>query len=142
MNIIRISLILSLLAFAPLRLLYAQGGMMEPDTDGMRYQLQVSKDVNEYLDDLFLKFSEGYIDPDTALEKVGLLRHEYNKMVEPVPYEGERLHALMNKMLSRIEYYFIHYKRADRENPLINYQIAQSRVECLREEQRLRLLYR
>jgi hypothetical protein len=142
MKMVKISFILLLLVLVPLRTICAQGRVIEPDVDGIRYQLQVSKDVNEYLDDLFLKFSEGYIDPDTALEKVGLLRHEYNKMVEPVPQESEMLHVLMNRMLSRIEYYFIHYKRLDRENPLINYQIAQARFEYLREEQRLRFLYR
>ncbi|MGB2601543.1 MAG: hypothetical protein WBD00_05010 [Candidatus Omnitrophota bacterium] len=120
---------------------WSQSDVYEPDVESIRYQLHVARDVNEYLDDLFQKFSEGYVDPDKALEKVGLLRHEYNKLVEPVPQEGEQLHMLLNRLLSRIEYYFIHYKSMDRENPLINFQIAKARFEFNQEEQRLRYIY-
>ncbi|MBD3426106.1 MAG: hypothetical protein GF409_02610 [Candidatus Omnitrophica bacterium] len=109
--------------------------------EAIRYQLHIVTDVNEYLDDLFLEFSEGYIHPDKALAKVNLLKHEYNKLVEPVPEEGIKLHELMNKLLARIEYYFIHYKRTDRENPQINLQIARARFDFNREEERLRYLY-
>lgn len=134
-------IIILLVFFAGTAGVWGQNDIHEPDVEAIRYQLHITKDVNEYLDDLFQKFSEGYVSPDEALEKVGLLRHEYNKLVEPVPQEGKQLHVLLNRLLSRIEYYFIHYKRTDRENPEINLQIAKARFEFTQEEQRLRYLY-
>ncbi|MFC1548473.1 hypothetical protein ACFL5E_00780 [Candidatus Omnitrophota bacterium] len=139
---ILIVLLILLISPPAFTLVGAQPNIIEPDVEGIQYLLYISDDATEYLDDLFQKFSDGYVDPDKALEKVSLLRHEYNKLVNPVPKEGEKLHELMNRLLSRVEYYFIHYKRMDRENPLINFQIAQARYEYLQEEHRLRYLYK
>ena len=113
----------------------------EPDLDGIQYQLYIYGQLTQYLDDLFRKFSDGYMQPDEALKKVTLLGHEYNKLVEPVPKEAEKLHGLTNILLSRIENYFINWKRSNREDPEINVKIAETKFELLQESERLKYLY-
>lgn len=105
------------------------------------YHIVIYDELTEYLDGLFEKFSEGYMDPDTALTRVLVMKNEYKKKVEPVPPETEKLHALTKQLFSYLENYFIHYKRAYREHPFINMQILDTRIQLEREISELRFKY-
>ena len=116
------------------------------ETDEMKehdilFQLVLYDEVNDYLDDLFQRFSEGYIEPDAALDKIMVLKHAYAKKAEPVPPEAERLYDLVKHLFSRIENYFIHYKRSYREHPLINLKLAQAKFKAAQEADMLHIKY-
>lgn len=111
------------------------------DANDILYQLDVYVQVSEYLDDVFREFSDGYVEADAALKRVNLLKHEYNKLVDPVPEEAEKLNQLVNKLLSRVENYFIYYKRANREDPEINIKMAQAKFELAQEAEKLQYMY-
>ena len=115
--------------------------MQEAHKEEILDQLYVYDEVSEYLADLFQRFSEGYVEPYEALDKVNLLMHEYAKKTQPVPPEAKRLNDLMKHLLSRIENYFITYKRAYRELPEMNRKLIQARMEVMQEAQRLRMEY-
>ena len=97
------------------------------------YQLEIAAEVTEYVDELFQKFSDGYIEANIALQKLSLWRNEYNKATEPTPERTKKLHELINKLFSQIENYFIHYKFANRENMNINSKIANLSFEIYKE---------
>lgn len=113
----------------------------EGDRDRILYQLDLCKELTEYLDEIFQEFGDGYLDPEPALKKVNTIMHEYNKLARPVPPAAERLDQLTKALLSRVEYYFIYYKRSYRENPEINRQIYESKFELTREIERLEYMY-
>lgn len=113
----------------------------EVQKNEIMYQLKIYKDVTEYLDEVFQQFSDGYLDPPTAQHKINLLHHEYNKLVDPVPAEAERLHFLVNQLLSRVENYFIYRERFFRESGELNLKIAQTKFELLKEADRLMFMY-
>lgn len=119
----------------------AQAQHEMPDTGDIQHQLKIYGEVTEYLDEVFQEFSEGYMDADTALGKINLLKHEYDKITQPVPKEAEKLHQLVKNLLSQIENYFIYYKKANRENPGINLKVARAKFEASREAERLRFAY-
>lgn len=112
-----------------------------PDIEGIQHQLKIYDEVTEYLDEVFQEFSDGYMDADTALKKINLLKHEYNKIVQPVPKEAENLHQLVKSLLSQVENYFIYYKKVNRENLDINIKVARAKFEASREAERLRFTY-
>ncbi len=123
-------LILIVLAF----LAGSLSAIAQPGRDKeVAYQLEVAAEVTEYIDELFQKFSDGYIKANTALEKLSLWRNEYNKATEPTPESTQKLHELVNKLFSQIENYFIHYKNTDRENVNINSKIANISFEIYKE---------
>lgn len=136
-------LVVLLLCFAVNQCAWGQLGWDQSDSnvEDIQYQLYTYDQLTSYLDDLFKEFSEGYMQPEIALKKVNVLKHEYNKLVEPVPEEAEKFHDLVNVLLSRIENYFIYWKRANRENPEINIKIAKTKFELANEEAKLRSMY-
>lgn len=113
---------------------------VQAEKDEILFQLKLYTEVTEHLDSIFRNFSDGYLSSDESLKKISLLRHEYNKLVDPHPDETSILKDLVNKLLSRIEYYFIYFKRVFRENPEINLKVAQTRFELAKEAERLRFL--
>lgn len=132
----KLAILLLLVALAPFQSAYGQF-----DMESVQHQLQLCDEVMEYLDEVFQSFSEGYLMADDALKKINLLIHKYNMMSEPLPPEAKDLNTLMKQLLSRIEYYFIHFKKSNRENPEINLQIAKTRFEIAQEMARLKFLY-
>jgi len=100
-------------------------------------QIDLYYQVTEYLDDLFKRFSEGYIEADPALKKVIYFRHEYEKLARPVPEQAKPLYAQTLELLAQVENYFIHFKRVNRENPGINLKIAGAKIKLLQEMERL-----
>lgn len=120
---------------------YDDVDMQQAHKDEILNQLYVYDEVSEYLADLFQKFSEGYIEPREALDSVNLLMHEYSKKTRPVPPEAQKLNTLMKQMLSRIENYFITYKRAYRELPDMNRKLVESRIAVMQEAEKLRVEY-
>lgn len=111
--------------------------MEEDNTNQIRYQIRLYSDATEYLDDIFREFNGGYINPDEALKRVNLMKHEYNKLVAPVPPEGQKLHELVNKLFSQVENYFIYFKRVYRENPEINLNVLKTKYYAAQEASRL-----
>ena len=109
--------------------------------DQVGYHVGVYKDISEYLNDLFQRFSDGYVQPEKALEKVNLLKHEYTKLSQSVPPEAERLFDLLKQLLYHVENYFIHFKRVNMENPEINMEIAKINYALSAEAERLEGYY-
>ena len=114
--------------------------MEQAKKEEILFQLQLYSEVTEHLDTIFQKFSEGYVSSDESLSRTSLLRHEYNKLADPYPEEVEKLHELINVLLSRVENYFIYFKRTQRENPELNLKIAITKIELAGEVERLRFL--
>ncbi|MBD3379729.1 MAG: hypothetical protein GF408_04625 [Candidatus Omnitrophica bacterium] len=119
----------------------AQIDTLQMEKEEVMYQLKIYKDVTEYLDEMFRQFSAGHILPHEGLRKTNLLKHEYNKLVRPVPEKAQKLNDLVNQLLSRVENYFIYYERFFRESPEINLKIARSKFELAREADRLMMMY-
>ncbi|MBU0571320.1 MAG: hypothetical protein KJ995_01995 [Candidatus Omnitrophica bacterium] len=108
--------------------------MAQPVRDQeIAYQLEVAAEVTKYIDELFQKFSDGYIEAEIALQKLSLWRNEYNKATESPPESAKKLHELVNKLFSQIENYFIYYKNVDREDININSKIANISFEIYKE---------
>ena len=103
--------------------------------------LSIYDEVTEQLDDIFSEFSLGNIEADPALKKTSLLSHEYTKLIRPVPPETKHLHELTLQLLSRIENYFISFKRWNREDPALNLKIAETRYELHKELIRIQYEY-
>lgn len=140
------ALLLILLLFAGPASPAQMGQMGQVDTlelekNEIMYQLKIYKDVTEYLDEVFRQFSDGYLDPPTAQHKINLLHHEYNKLVTPVPKAAQKLHDLVQQLLSRVENYFIYRERFFRESGELNYKIAKTKYELLQEADRLMFMY-
>ena len=112
-----------------------------PDIEGIQHQLEIYNEVAGYLDEVFREFSEGYLGAGAALKKINVLKHEYDKIVKPVPEEAERLRRLVMDLLSQVENYFIYFKRANRENPDINIKVARARFAASMEAERLQYAY-
>ena len=102
--------------------------------------MDVSSQVAENMDELFKKFNDGYISTDDALRKLSVWKNEYSKFVAPVPEILQKLDGLVKKLFSQIENYFIYYKRANRENPVINVQIFNIRNKIYKEVVRLQYI--
>lgn len=124
------------------------GVQMGNDVDDMdiirsevEYQLFIYKEVMMYLSDISESFSDGYIEPDAAVKKVMILRHTYNQKSEQAPKELKQLKELMNKMFSRLENYFIHFKLTYRENPYVNAKVAEAKFMVTQEAERLQYTY-
>lgn len=124
------------------------GVQMGSDVDDMElirseveYQLYIYKEVMQHLSEISESFSDGYIEPDSALKKVIVLRHTYNNKSDPVPKEAEQLKELMNKMFSRLENYFIEFKWTYRENPYVNAKVAEAKFKVTQEAERLQYTY-
>lgn len=113
----------------------------ERDMQEIKYHLDIAAEVSDRVGDIFEKFRDGYMDADEAFKKVHNLRLEYDKMIMPVPEEARTLYGLMRILLSRIQNYFIYFKRADRENPEINLKIAETRYRLALEVYKLQLVY-
>jgi len=135
-GILRSIVVVSLIVLSCIPCAYAEVGKEE-----MAYLLDIADRATEYLDELFEEFGQGEIEANTALERLSILVNEYDKSVEPVPPEAEKLDELMMILFSRVENYFIYYKRADRENPEINLKLAEARVDLTREARRLQFRY-
>lgn len=105
----------------------AQEDMADPRE--MRLQINLYEEVTERLDEIFSSFSTGYLSAHEARDKVALLRYEYDRQAKPVPKEAKKLYELMRQLLSSVDYYFIHYKRSNREHPGINVKLARDRYE-------------
>lgn len=114
---------------------------MELVRDEVDYQLYIYREVMQHLKEISESFSDGYIDPDEALKKIIVLRHTYNKKSKPGPTETEELNQLMNKMLSRLENYFIYFKSSYREHPYLNAKIAETKFKVTQEAERLQYTY-
>jgi hypothetical protein len=134
-TITAVLLMLSAAAAAPA---YAQAMTAE---DSERYEMLRQMDLyyqaTEYLDGLFKRFSEGYIEADPALKKAIYFRQEYEKLARPVPERAKTLYYLTKELLAQVENYFIHFKRTNRESPEINMKIAGARIKLLQELDRL-----
>ena len=107
----------------------------------VEFQLLIYKEVMQYLGEMSETFSDGYLEPDAAVKKVMLLRHTYNQKTEGAPKEVMQLKELMNKMFSRLENYFIHFKLTYRENPYVNSKVAETKFMVTREAERLQYEY-
>lgn len=103
--------------------------------------LGIYDEVTKHMDEIFSDFSLGLIEADSALKKINLLKHEYSKLIHPVPPETEELHKLTLVLLSRVENYFISFKRWDREDPSLNIKIAETRYELHKELVRIQYEY-
>jgi len=110
-------------------------------SERVMYQLDLYYELNEYLDGVFREFSQGYLEPDPALKKIHVITHQYNKAVNPVPQETEKLHELTKQLLSRVENYFIQYKNNFREDPELNRKIMETRYQLSKEAERLQYTY-
>ena len=104
-------------------------------------QIFLYKEVMEHLKDISEKFSDGYLLPDEALKKVTVLRHAYNSEAKPVPNEAKKLVELVNQMFSRLENYYIYFKKSFRERSDLNAKIAESKFRASQEAERLEYTY-
>ncbi|MEA3489967.1 MAG: hypothetical protein U9R44_06495 [Candidatus Omnitrophota bacterium] len=115
--------------------------LTEEEINQIYYQLDLYRELIEYLDEVFQDFSYGYLEPGPALKKINVITHQYNRTAGSVPEEAERMHELTKQLLSRVEYYFIFYKSNYRENPEINRKILETRYELAREAEKLLNMY-
>ena len=104
-------------------------------------QVYLYKEVMEHLKGISEKFSDGYLLPDEALKKVTVLRHAYNTEAKPVPAEAKKLFDLVNQMFSRLENYYIYFKKSFRERADLNAKVAQSKFKASQEAERLEYTY-
>ena len=104
-------------------------------------QIYLYKEVMQHLSEISESFSFGYNSPDEALKRVIVLRHAYNSKSEPLRPEIMLFHELMNKMFSRLENYFIHFKSIYREDPYLNSKIAETKFYAAQEAERLEYTY-
>jgi hypothetical protein len=121
-----------------------QEEMMSPRAvrDEIAYQVDVVGKVLEHFNALFVDFSEGYLEPDGAMEKLSVWKNEYYKAMDFVVPQGVMLHDLMKQLFSRTENYFIYYNRSNRENPILNSKIANVKFEIMKEITRLSYVVR
>ncbi|MDD5488266.1 MAG: hypothetical protein PHH49_04810 [Candidatus Omnitrophica bacterium] len=113
----------------------------ETSSNDIKLQIKFYSEVKDYLNDLFNKFGDGYLSPDAALTKVTFIKLEYIKIAEPVPNEAKELFERVKTLLNRAENYFIYYKSRGREDPEINYKLAQAQVNVVIEADRLSYRY-
>lgn len=104
-------------------------------------QLYLYREVMVHIKEISRQFSDGFVSPDEALRRITLLRHAYNNESEPVPSEAAQLSYYMNRMFSRLENYFIHFKRVYREDPYLNARVAETKFYVSREAERLEYMY-
>lgn len=112
----------------------------QADKADLQYQLDISAQVTEHLQKIFDKFNDSFMDYQPALERISILKNEYNKAIDPVPEEGEKLHQLMVQLLSRVENFFLHYKKTGREDVELNIKIVKTKFEITKEATKLRCL--
>ncbi|MFC1570357.1 hypothetical protein ACFL4E_01070 [Candidatus Omnitrophota bacterium] len=114
---------------------------MELVRDEVNFQLYIYREVMQRLKEISESFSDGEISPDEALHKVTLLRHTYNQKSNPGAKETEQLNELVNKMMSRLENYFIYFKSSYREHPYLNAKVAETKFQVTQEADRLQYTY-
>ena len=129
----------------------AWGQIDPPDMDRavdeqvIKYQVKISTQTADHIQEIFDKFNDSFIDYETALSRTNILINEYNKAMQlipgPIPRDGKKLHYLTQKLLSRVEKYFVNYKQTGRENPFINAQIFEATFRVSREAERLTYQY-
>ncbi len=102
------------------------------------YQLDISAQVTEHLQEIFDEFNNSFMDYQPALERISILKNEYGKAIDPVPEEGGILHDLMVQLLSRVENFFLHYKKTGREDVELNIKIVKTKFEIAKEATKLR----
>lgn len=100
-------------------------------------QLHLYREVMEHIGTISESFSFGYTTPDEALKRVLVLRHAYNSESEPLRPEVEEFNRLINRMFSRLENYFIHFKSSFREDPYLNMKLAEKKFYVNQEAERL-----
>ncbi|MDP8299452.1 MAG: hypothetical protein P9L88_06075 [Candidatus Tantalella remota] len=111
------------------------------DIEAIWHILAVNQELMTYLDDVYKQFGDGYLLPGEAQKKINLMTHEYNKLVSPVPQDAQKLYKLTVKLMSRMEHYFIFFKKIFREHPDIAAKIIQARYEVSWEMEKLRSIY-
>ena len=104
-------------------------------------QIFLYREVMQHIAEISESFSFGYNTPDEALKRVLVLRHAYNSKSEPLRPETMRFNDLMNKMFSRLENYFIRFKKVYREDPYLNSKIAETKFYAAQEAERLEYMY-
>jgi hypothetical protein len=104
-------------------------------------QIHLYREVMQHLSEISESFSFGYNTPNEALKRVMVLRHAYNNKSEPLRPEVERFNELMNRMFSRLENYFIHFKSIYREDPYLNAKVAETKFYAAQEAERLEYMY-
>lgn len=102
-------------------------------TSEITRHINIYEETTTRLDEIFSDFSLGHLTADQALEKTILLKHEYSKLVRPLPPGLEDFHDLTMQLLSRIENYFITFKQWNREDPSLNIKIAETRYDLHKE---------
>ena len=147
MKTVVLSLILAMV-FVPL---YCSAQIIEEQEEqerlihAIRYQLKISDKTVEVTREIYDEFQNSFIDFIPALEKINVLINEYDKAMQlipaPLPKEGEKLHSIIQKLLSRMESYFLHYKKAGRQDPKLNFQILKALAEYTKESRRLTYQY-
>lgn len=122
----------------------AQMGMGGTDAyteqEYLQYQLELTNRVLEDISDIFAEFSQTDIEANAALEKIDLLSHKYEREMDFVTRDGEKLHALMRSLISQVEKYLIVFKNTDREDPEINVRIIELKNEINMEMVRLQYI--
>ena len=114
----------------------------ELDREVILYQVEISEFTLEQLHDIFDEFHhESFLDYGTAIDRVNLLANSYynalQKSPAPIPEDGKKLEELMTKLLSRMEKYYVYYKKDGRENPYVNYQMREAMAHVEYEIERL-----
>jgi hypothetical protein len=111
------------------------------DIEAIWHILEVTQELMTYLDDVYKQFGGGYLLPGEAQKKINLMEHEYSKLVSPVPPDAAKLHDLTMTLMSRMEHYFVYFKKIFREHPEISAKIMQTRYEVSWEMDKLRSIY-
>jgi len=109
----------------------------QADPAELQHQLDLADRMAGKLDGLFREFSDGYMEAESALEKISLWINDYNNASYPVPPEAGQLHKLMVELFSQVENYFIVYKKSNRENININSKIAKIKYDLYKESIRI-----
>ena len=129
---------------------WAQAETIDLNPEQMRkevilYQLEVTQHTMNELQMIFDQFNDTFIDYQPAIDRVSILINNYQKVMHrlpiPIPEDGEKLDDLVNKLLSRMERYYMYCKQTGRQHPYLNFQIHQAMFEVLQERERLVFKY-
>lgn len=120
-------------------------GAGEIEKEAILYQVEISDKTIDGLQEIFDKFQDSFIDYGPALDRINVLINDYYKAIQsapsPIPEEGKKLHELMKKLMSRMEKYYVSYKRYGRKNTFISFQIYEVMADVAREKERLVFMY-
>ena len=113
----------------------------ELDRQVILYQVEISQFTLGELREIFDEFHESFLDYGTAIDRVNVLANSYynalQKTPAPIPPDGKKLEEMMTKLLSRMEKYYVYYKKDGRENPFVNYQMHEAMAHVSFEIERL-----